>query len=206
MTIANNLAGQRFTRLLVIGRIENHICLGGASKVMWRCICDCGAIHAASADSLQRGGVRSCGCLARELAIQRLTTHGRTRTRAYRIWVDMIKRCKNTKTRRYQDYGGRGIKVADRWLDFKNFIADMGDPPDGLSLERADNNGDYKPGNCLWADDKTQQRNKRSNLVVTHRGVTACLTEHCEHLGLNYEKVRQRLKKLGWTAERAFAK
>jgi hypothetical protein len=88
-------------------------------------------------------------------------THGRTRDSMHRAWVNMRQRCLNPHDRRYKDYGGRGIKVCERWMKFENFVADMGERPAGLTLERKNNDGDYEPGNCCWATPKQQANNRR---------------------------------------------
>lgn len=103
----------------------------------------------------------------------------------------------------YKDYGGRGITVCDRWREFVNFYADMGDPPAGLTLERKDNDGNYCPENCVWATRKQQYRNQRSNIRVTYKGETRVLSEWAEKLGINYGTVYHRIKN-GWEVPLAF--
>lgn len=115
----------------------------------------------------------------------------------------MLDRCLNPKADNYKHYGGRGITVCDRWLEVENFIADMGERPPGFSLERLDGNKGYSKDNCVWADRKTQARNKRTNVVGTFKGKTATLIEHCEDAGLTYATVYNRLHNLGWSLEKA---
>jgi len=110
-----------------------------------------------------RGKTRSCGCLRNEQQFK----HGRCETLVYRIWAEMLQRCNNHKSPSFKDYGGRGIKVCERWHSFANFYTDMGDKPAGLSIDRADNDGNYEPGNCRWADAKTQATNCRKRRTKT---------------------------------------
>ncbi|MFJ4469497.1 hypothetical protein ACIP2X_18665 [Streptomyces sp. NPDC089424] len=124
-----------------------------------QCVCDCGAQR--SVRFAEWGVTKSCGCLSRELSAERRRTHGRFGTTLYTTWARMIQRCTNPDHPRWADYGGRGITVCERWRDFSNFLADMGECPPGLTLDRIDNDGGYEPGNCRWADYSTQNLNRR---------------------------------------------
>lgn len=128
--------------------------------------------------------------------------HGLTDTRTFRIWSNMLRRCGNPNATGYKYWGGRGIKVCERWQKFENFLVDMGQCPRGLSLERRENDKNYCKENCKWATKVEQARNTRSNLLVAFLGQTKCLAQWCSELGLDYSKAYQRLR-LGWTAERA---
>ena len=129
--------------------------------------------------------------------------HGMKNTREYKSWTHMIGRCCNPTDRAYRHYGGRGIRVCDRWrASFEAFYADMGPKPPGLTLERIDVNGHYEPANCKWASVTAQARNRRSSRVVTYRGERMCLAEACDRAGLPYNRVQRRLE-LGWSEERA---
>ena len=131
-----------------------------------RAVCEC------STEALipigQWGTTRSCGCLKRETTIARSTTHGMSRTSEYDIWSAMVQRATNPKNARYADYGGRGIGVCDRWLEFANFHADMGRRPAGMSLDRIDNDRGYGPENCRWATAVEQRHNQRPHRLRTH--------------------------------------
>ncbi len=113
----------------------------------------------------------------------------------YNVWYGIVKRCTKPTCRHFNYYGGRGIKVCDRWLSFDNFFQDMGPRPDGLQIDRIDNNGDYEPGNCRWVDRKTQARNTRRTRLITFAGETRCLREWEPLLGLPMNTLRMRLKR-----------
>lgn len=117
----------------------------------------------------------------------------------------MLRRCRNPKFIAFRHYGGRGIKVCDRWLDFRNFLADMGEPlTEKHELDRyPDKDGDYDPGNCRWATKSQNMRNTNRNHLVTFQGRTQCLAAWAEETGIPYGRLRDRLGKLGWTPERA---
>lgn len=128
--------------------------------------------------------------------------HGGRRTSLYSIWVSMWARCTNPELAAYKNYGGRGIKVCEHWRKFSNFRADMGERPEGKSLERENNDKDYCKENCIWADRTTQNRNKRNNVMLTMDGETLPLCVWAERSGLRYATVHQRLRK-GWTPDDA---
>lgn len=132
----------------------------------WNAVCDCGTEKSIYGGALRNGSTTSCGCATGELISKALTRHGYARggavAREHAIWRGMITRCTNPNRRGYEEYGGRGIAVCERWMDFANFIADMGPCPEGCSIDRYPNNdGNYEPGNCRWADAKTQASNRR---------------------------------------------
>ncbi|MFF3654994.1 hypothetical protein [Streptomyces olivochromogenes] len=125
--------------------------------------CDCGTETTVRFLDLGRC-TNSCGCLKREQLIERNTRHGHAAggvSSLYYTWSDMVGRCTNPRHKRYADPGARGITVCERWRDFANFPADMGDRPPGLELDRIDNDRGYEPGNCRWADRSTQMKNRR---------------------------------------------
>lgn len=150
--------GQRFGAWVVIGSAQP----GANWAARWACKCDCGSQKDVFAANLRRGLSTSCGCLSAAKTSARSRTHGMTGTPTYRTWESMLNRCNNPRNSSHVNYGGRGIKVCDRWASFENFLSDMGEKPEkGMSIERLDVNGNYEPGNCIWADPKTQARNTR---------------------------------------------
>lgn len=153
------------------------------------------------------GKAKSCGCFQRERASESNITHGHTSdgewSRAYTIWSSMKDRCFNPRKKAYLDYGGRGITVCERWLEFENFLADMGDPPHGMSIDRfPDTNGNYEPGNCRWATRQEQNSNRRSCVFIEFNGKRQTIREWSRELGIHRGTIESRLER-GWGAERA---
>ncbi len=175
MNTLTSHAGLRFGRLVVLKKAQSAV-HGRSSK--WLCFCDCGNAKVVGIDLLRSGNTRSCGCLHRELMSKHFTKHGQSHTPEYHAWHDMLRRCYNQKNKHYKDYGGRGIKVCQRWRDsFEEFFADMGHRPEGLTLERTNNELGYMPGNCEWATPLQQAHNRRDNNPLGMKGVT--LTRSC---------------------------
>jgi hypothetical protein len=169
------LGGERFGLLLVVDA-------AGFSKgrALWRCVCDCGATDViAVGNLLQQGKKKSCGCATSAMVSAAKRTHGQARTAVYKRWLNMKQRCGNPDNPAWKNYGGRGIRVCDRWLNsFETFYADVGDPPaPSLSLDRIDNDGNYEPGNVRWATWSQQQKNARPERVQGARNGRATLTE-----------------------------
>lgn len=130
------------------------------------------------------------------------TTHGQWRTPEYKVWAAMLKRCRATTGREHKNYSARGITVCDRWIRFENFIADMGKRPDGATLDRINNDGNYEPDNCRWATPLQNHRNRRNTRMVTIGGQTKHITEWARERGLSINTVTVRIHR-GYTPEQA---
>jgi hypothetical protein len=162
MTKAADLTNKRFGRLFVLSRSKSD----KAGRTMWNCWCDCGKDTLVQGKRLSSGHTQSCGCLHAEVLLASSTTHGMHGTKTYNSWYGMIGRCGRATHSKFKDYGGRGIKVCEQWKSFANFLADMGERPEGTTIDRIDVNGNYEPGNCRWADAKTQRANRRDSKAV----------------------------------------
>jgi transcriptional regulator with XRE-family HTH domain len=159
-----DLTGQRFGLLVVLRRGPNSS--RGARRWLVRCSCPRATEKLVFSSSLARGKVLSCGCLFTRLKHGQSSGKGRKGSGAFISWARMLQRCTDPKCPQYPNYGGRGIRVCERWMEFVNFYADMGDRPAGMSLEREDVNGNYEPGNCRWATPREQARNTRATVVT----------------------------------------
>jgi hypothetical protein len=172
----------------------------GTYRYMAVCKCDCGKQVVSRVDGLRNGTATSCGCYQRDA----VTKHGRWDHPLYSVWRSMWRRCTVKLDRSYPDYGGRGITVCDQWKDIEKFIADMSPTHfDGGTLERKDFNGNYCPENCIWITHAEQASNKRSNVMITHGGITQTLEAWAEFTGITYGTLWSRIKTYGWTPERA---
>jgi hypothetical protein len=176
----------------------------------WLCRCDCGTERVIRQDHLASGASRSCGCLAWDTTISRSEVHGDAhrgkRAFEYRVWVGIRKRCLNPNDNLYPHYGGRGIRICERWLNsYEAFLEDVGrSPSEKLTLDRIDNDGDYEPGNVRWTTRTEQARNTRRNRRIEFRGEVRVLAEWAERLGIPYKVLHGRINKHGWSVERAF--
>lgn len=195
-----DLTGQRFGKLVVLQRAENK-----GIHAAWICRCDCGNEKVVNSTRLITEKTKSCGCLFRKVHAEKKTTHGKSNTRLYRLWIGMKTRCYNPNDKRYNDYGGRGIKICGEWLeDFTAFYdwAMANGYSDGLSIDRIDNNRGYSPDNCRWQTMTEQAGNKRTSRNLTLDGETHTLAEWSRITGVSCQTIYKRLER-GWTIEQA---
>lgn len=199
-----DLIGQRFGKLVVIGRADPPVDNQGSAR--WHCRCDCGHDTDVVGQSLRRGLTASCGCLQKERTRAASITHGQTGSHLHYVWKAMLQRCENQHNKSYDGYGGRGITVCEEWHDFVNFMqwAERTGYQEGLSIDRIDVNEGYNPVNCRWVTMHEQNRNKRNNINITYHGVTRCLTDWAATLGINAGALWDRIFRYHWDVERAF--
>jgi len=175
------------------------------ARPYFHCVCDCGNYADFPIYNISR--TRSCGCFRLEMSKQR-KTHGQSgnaqqRTPAYKAWVRMRDRCYNTKSWRYKYYGGKGVKISDDWQSFENFFRDMGQPAEGMSLDRIDPHGNYEFSNCRWATLQQQAANKTNTVFLSIDGEKIAMTDAARKYGIKFQTLWARLKKHGWTDRQA---
>ncbi len=209
--IAQGRKFNRLTPLHIVRREAVTLADGspGKSKVYVEFLCDCGNTYTTVWSVVQQGSTQSCGCWRRERVSVQQTTHGHTRggrkSPEWSTWSTMIQRCTDPASTSYPNYGAKGIRVCDRWLDsFGNFLADMGPKPDPhYSIERKDSAEGYTPENCIWADIITQANNRSTNVHVEWEGQTYTVAQLARHLGRedSIRDFQRRLRK-GWSIDR----
>lgn len=193
-----DLTGKSFGRLTVL-RLDKVI----KRNAHWFCECSCPAKTLVSirGDCLRNGNTTSCGCKR----LEAVTKHGHNAvaqlgrpSRTYISWQGMMPRCNNPQHKQFRNYGALGVTVCERWYDFQNFLLDMGECPEGYSLDRyPDPHGNYEPGNCRWATRTQQARNKRKNHMLTLDNRTQCIAAWAEELGILRHTLQSRVK-YGW--------
>lgn len=200
MPKAIDLTGKRFGRLTVLSFVEDH-----RQGTYWLCRCDCGNEKVIKGQSLREGWTKSCGCFDRETKGSRASTHGLSKTRLYRIWVNMHRRCEYEKNGGYSYCGAKGITVCEEWKSFEPFRdwALANGYTDNLTIDRIDNSIGYMPSNCRWVTMKAQENNRRNCHYLTLNGETHTVTEWAEIKGISKHTLSGRINKLGWSVERA---
>jgi len=191
------IIGQRYHFLTCIGRAKNK-----RDKWHWLMRCDCGTEKVLEAYKVGIGHNKSCGCKRSQLMREAKIKHGASicegtlAGKTYKAWSSMRQRCGNKSNHAYADYGGRGIAVCPEWLNsFPRFLEDMGIKPDGMSLDRIDNNKGYSPSNCRWATHTEQMRNRRNNRPLTIGGETKLLCEWEAETGISHATIQNRIKR-----------
>jgi hypothetical protein len=160
---------------------KDYIVFSGSQKVKKAYyVCECGRVFSARVSSVNTMRTKSCGCLR----LKSISKHSMYNTKEYRAWRDIKNRCFSGSNKQYKDYGGRGISICQRWMNFENFYNDMGDCPNGFSIDRINNDGDYCKENCRWTNRIQQARNQRSNRLIEINGRTECLQFWIEDLGV----------------------
>lgn len=193
----DDLTGKTFDRLTVIARDDDYIQKNGRHRVRWLCQCSCGATLSVASDSLKHGVTRSCGCYHTDQARLYSTTHGLSDTRLYGIYHKMKDRCYKQTCPAYPNYGGRGVRICDEWLNsfemFYKWSIENG-YESHLTIDRINVDGDYEPTNCRWTDAKTQSLNRRSNVYVEFEGKRMTVSECAEILNISHSSVKRRFK------------
>lgn len=198
MTKLKNLTGQKFGRLTVIGFAYKKL-VGKNYKYYWNCLCECGTNCIVESYNLKSGTSKSCGCYRKSFRKK----HNLTKSRLYRIWRGIRTRCKNPKIKEYVRYGGRGIKVCDEWgnnfISFYNWAIENG-YQDDLTIDRINNNNDYKPSNCRWVTMEEQSQNTKKVIKITYNNEAYSLSKWARIIGINRNTLYTRYKN-GWNVE-----
>lgn len=199
MGIIKSLLGQTFGRLTVVSfsNTDNN------RNAVWNCVCECGSDKTVMGAALRGGRTQSCGCLRKETTAARRRKHGLASCRTYKIWRGMWTRCTNPNSKSKTRYIDRGISVCDRWRKFENFFSDMGHAPEGLQIDRIDNDKGYSPENCRWATRIENVNNRECNVKLTYDGITKTVNEWARELKMSDRTLRSRLNQLGFTVEQA---
>ena len=194
-----DLSGKIFGKLIVLSAdslLHTNRCK------YWLCRCECGVEKIINGKLLRTGQAQSCGCAIKYFE----PTHGMSRTSIYIRYTSMLSRCYNSNRENFIRYGGRGIKVCSRWRGpqgFSNFVADMGLPNKGETLDRTDNDGDYTPKNCRWVSAKDNSRNRSNNNSIEYKGEVKSISEWAEYYKIPYGTLTKRIMTYLWSVEKA---
>lgn len=198
------LDNQKFGMLTVIKRSDDKILLCGKKQIQWECVCDCGKTTFVSSGNLSNNHTKSCGCLLIKSATELNTSHGLSKTRFYQTWRDVLERTGNPHNQAYERYGGRGIKVCDKWSTFEGFLEDMYESylehseshgEKQTTIDRINNDGNYEKNNCKWSTYKEQALNRCSNKKYLVNGEMLTVTGISEKYNLTYSTVIHRISR-----------
>lgn len=202
MSRVKNITGQKFGSLLVVERHEEN---NRAGRAQWICQCDCGDKGIYIGKDLRSGNTSSCGCQGSRVTIgDRTRKHGMSNTPTYSTWAAMIKRCTNSNDSRFPYYGGKGISICKAWRSFNEFLKDMGEKPEGKSIDRIDTTGNYCKENCRWASPLEQSNNTTRVYKITYKNETHTISEWSRKLDLPYGTLRRRIVEKKWSPEESF--
>lgn len=203
-----DITGMKFNKLTAIkptGEIRHR-------TYMWLLQCDCGNMTTSTISRLKNETKKSCGCNLKEKRkprpdvserMKNSGTHGQTGSRTYASWNSMKGRCLNPADKDFKNYGGRGVKITEDWISsFESFLKDMGERPQGMTIDRINVNGNYEPENCRWATPHIQANNTRVCRYVEYQGKTQTASEWAREVGLEIKTLQYRLR-VGWDAEKA---
>lgn len=195
MSRSVDISGVRFGSLTAL--YSTGLSIHG-SKV-WKFRCDCGNEIERVSGNVKSGHTKSCGCLKSGVS----KTHGMSNTAMYLRWLNMRRRCEDENSDNFENYGGRGIKVCERWQSFQNLLDDMGEPTfSGAQIDRRDNDGDYEPSNCRWVTPKQNAGNRSNNRILTIDGEALSIVEWSDRSGISYSTIWARLQR-GWSSKDA---
>lgn len=183
-SVCQNFVNEKFGRLRIlkqVGVIKYKTC----TVIVVECKCDCGNTSIVRKPKLINGHTQSCGCLQKETIRDLSKTHGLSKSSTYSSWASMINRCTNKNIEQFQNYGGKGVSVCKEWLNFENFLSDMGvKPSKDHQIDRIDNNGNYEPSNCKWSTRIENCNNKSNNVKYNYKGEILSVTEISRRSGI----------------------
>ena len=192
-----NILGKTFNRLTIVNKVYK------SGRYLWECKCTCGNVCYNRTHDIINNKVKSCGCYIQEKS----TTHGMSKHPLYDIWIHMVERCANKKSKDYKLYGKRGITVSKNWMDINKFIKDMHPKPKGkYSIDRRNNNGPYSKDNCYWATDSEQANNKRTSRLIVFNNKRQTLKQWSQELGIKYLTLKNRLDISNMSIQTAFTR
>lgn len=195
-----DLTNQKFGQLTAIKAFKKPY---NKNKYHWHCVCDCGRLVDVLSSNLTKGNSTSCGCTRNKKIGALNLSHGLSKTRMYKIWVGVRKRCLNSSAKSYERYGGRGIGMSKKWDTYLGFYNDMiNGYSDDLTLERIDPNGNYEASNCRWANATEQARNKTNTKLIEYDGLKLTAKGWQEITGTLSDTIQWRIKK-GWDLRKA---